>query len=170
MLNGVMGKYCMIDLSTGKTEIVEPGEAFYKKYLSGYGLGAAVLMERQKAGVDALAPESHLGFCSGLLTGTKAFFSGRFMVVGKSPLTGGWGDANAGGFLSREIKRTGYDAVFFTGRAEQPAWVHITDKGVDIKDASSLWGKDINDTEAAIKEELGTNCDMWAGEEESRIR
>ena len=55
MLNGVTGKYCIIDLSTGKNEIVEPGEAFYKKYLSGYGLGVAVITERQKAGVDALA-------------------------------------------------------------------------------------------------------------------
>ncbi len=155
MLNGVMGKYCIIDLSTGKTEIVEPGEAFYKKYLSGYGLGAAVIMERQAAGVDALAPESHLGFCSGLLSGTKAFFSGRFMVVGKSPLTGGWGDANAGGYFSRAIKRSGYDAIFFTGAAEKPVWVDINAGEIAIRDADSLWGKDILETEATIQTELG---------------
>jgi len=155
MLNGVTGKYCIINLSSGQTEVVEPGEAFYKKYLSGYGLGAAVLMERQAAGVDALAPESHLGFCSGLLSGTKAFFSGRFMVVGKSPLTGGWGDANAGGYFSRAIKRSGYDAIFFTGAAEKPVWVVITEGEVDIRSAEGLWGKDILETETAIEAELG---------------
>ena len=156
MGNGFMGKYLVVNLTDGSTETVELPEGFYKKYLTGYGLGAAIIAERQKPGIDPLAPESHLGFCSGLLTGCGLPFTGRFMAVGKSPLTGGWGDANAGGFLSREIKRTGYDAVFFTGRAPQPTWVHVTDNGVDLKDASSLWGKDINDTEAAIKEELGT--------------
>lgn len=154
MAGGFAGKYCVVDLGSGKIEAVEPGEAFYKKYLGGYGLGAAVIMERQKPGTPPLSPESHLGFCSGLLTGTGAFFSGRFMVVGKSPLTGGWGDANAGGFFSGELKKTGYDAVFFTGKSEKPVWVFVSDRGVEIKDASALWGKDIIETEDLIKKEL----------------
>ena len=139
MGNGFMGKYLVVNLTDGSTETVELPEDFYKKYLTGYGLGAAIIAERQKPGIDALAPESHLGLCSGLLTGCGLPFTGRFMAVGKSPLTGGWGDSNAGGFLSREIKRTGYDAVFFTGMAPQPTWVHITDDDVNINDASSLW-------------------------------
>ncbi|MBU2511133.1 aldehyde ferredoxin oxidoreductase family protein [bacterium] len=155
MAGGFMGKYCVIDLTKQKTEVVELEEDFYKKYLSGYGLGAAIITERQKAGIDPLAPEAHLGFCSGLLTGTNTSFSGRFMVVGKSPLTGGWGDSNSGGFLSREIKRSGYDAVFFTGVSKKPVWVNITDEKIEFKDASSLWGKDNVETNQAIKSELG---------------
>ena len=76
------------------------------------------------------------------------------MAVGKSPLTGGWGDANGGGSLSRAIKRTGFDAVFFKGQAPQPTWVHITSEGVEIKDATHLWGKDVVETETAIKDAL----------------
>jgi aldehyde:ferredoxin oxidoreductase len=155
MAGGYTGKYCIVDLSRATTEVVEPDEAFYRKYLGGYGLGAAVIMERQKPGTAALSPEAHLGFCPGLLTGSGALFSGRFTVVGKSPLTGGWGDANAGGYLSREIKRAGYDAVFFTGAAQNPAWVSVNDETIEIKDAGGLWGKDIIDTEAALKAELG---------------
>jgi len=155
MAGGYMGKYCIINLSNGKTEVVEPDDSFYQKYLSGYGLGAAVITERQKAGIDPLSPESYFGICSGLLTGTGASFSGRFMVVGKSPLTGGWGDANAGGFLSRELKRTGYDAIFFTGAAEKPVWVNVTEKGIEIKDASHIWGKDVVETEEILKAEIG---------------
>ncbi len=154
MAGGYTGKYAVVDLSSGTIDVVEPDESFYKKYLSGYGLGAAVIMERQKPGVEPLAPESHLGFCSGLLTGSGALFSGRFMVVGKSPLTGGWGDANAGGYLSREIKRTGYDAVFFTGAAANPVWVDVNGETIQIKDAGALWGQDIVDTEATLKAEL----------------
>ena len=154
MAGGYTGKYAVVDLSSGTIDLVEPDESFYKKYLSGYGLGAAVIMERQKPGLEPLAPESHLGFCSGLLTGSGALFSGRFMVVGKSPLTGGWGDANAGGYLSREIKRTGYDALFFTGAAANPVWVDVKGESIQIKDAGALWGKDIVATEAALKAEL----------------
>lgn len=150
-----MGKYCVIDLSKQKTEIVELDDAFYKKYLSGYGLGAAVITERQEPGIDPLSSQAHLGFCSGLLSGTATSFSGRFIVVGKSPLTGGWGDANAGGFLSREIKRTGYDAVFFTGISKKPVWVNITENEIEFRDASELWGKDNVETNEAIKKELG---------------
>jgi aldehyde:ferredoxin oxidoreductase len=155
MTGGYTGKYCIVNLTDRTTEVVEPGDEFYRKYLSGYGLGAAVLMERQPPGVDPLAPEAYLGFCTGLLTGTRAYFSGRFMVVGKSPLTGGWGDANAGGFLSQEIKRTGYDALFFTGASETPVWVRVGEDDVEILDGDHLWGKDIPETEAAIRDQLG---------------
>ena len=154
MAGGFMGRIAVVDLSSGSTETVGLSDDYYKKFLSGYGLGAAFITERQKAGVDPLSPQAHLGFCSGLLTGTGAPFSGRFMVVGKSPLTGGWGDSNCGGFLSREIKRAGFDAVFFTGRADKPVWVHVTDHGVEIKDAGTLWGGDTVHTEEWIKEEL----------------
>lgn len=152
---GYMGKYCVVDLSSGSHSIVEPREDVYRNFLGGYGLGAAVIMERQPAGIDPLAAGSHLGFCSGLLTGSGAFFSGRYMVVGKSPLTGGWGDANSGGFFSREIKRTGYDAIFFTGASPHPAWVLVTDEGIEIRDADGLWGKDIVATEEWVRSTLG---------------
>ena len=155
MSGGYAGKYCVMNLTDGTTETVEPSDEFYRKYLSGYGLGAAVIAQRQKPGTDPLSSESHLGFCSGLLTGSGTLFSGRFMVVGKSPLTGGWGDANAGGFFSNELKRTGYDAMFFTGTAKKPVWVYLTEKGVEIKDASALWGKDAIETEEFIRDELG---------------
>lgn len=155
MAGGYIGKYAVVDLSSGSTETVGLSDDFYQKFLGGYGLGAAVISERQKAGIDPLSPEAHLGFCSGLLTGTGAPFSGRFMVVGKSPLTRGWGDANCGGHLSREMKRAGFDAVFFTGRADRPVWVNIEDRGIEIKEAASLWGGNTVETEGKIKSELG---------------
>jgi aldehyde:ferredoxin oxidoreductase len=153
-MSGYMGKYVIINLSTGKSEVVSPGDEFYKKYLTGYGMGAAVITERQKAKINPLSPEAHIGFCSGILTGTGAYFSGRFMVVGKSPLTGGWGDSNSGGFFSVELKRAGYDAVFVTGKAKKPVYIYINDGKVEIKDAKKVWGKDTVETEELIRAEL----------------
>jgi aldehyde:ferredoxin oxidoreductase len=154
-MSGYMGKYLIVNLSNKSHEVVPLTDGFYRKFLSGYGLGAAVITERQKPGIDPLSPESYLGFCTGLLTGTGAFFSGRYMVVGKSPLTNTWGDANSGGFFSMELKKTGYDAVFFTGQSDKPVWVYLHDDNVEIRDASKLWGKDVVATEATIKKELG---------------
>jgi len=51
MAGGYCGKYCIIDLVSNTTEVVEPDEIFYQKFLGGYGLGAAVIMERQQAGL-----------------------------------------------------------------------------------------------------------------------
>lgn len=152
-MSGYMGKYLIVNLSDKSHEVVSLDDAFYRKYLSGYGLGVAVITQRQKPGIDPLAPESFLGFCSGLLTGTGAYFSGRYMVVGKSPLTGGWGDANSGGFFSAELKKAGYDAVFVTGASDKPVYLSIVDEKVDILDAARLWGKDVIETEEAIKQE-----------------
>ena len=86
MAGGYTGKYSIIDLGSGNIEIVEPGDDFYRNYLSGYGLGAAVIMERQIPGLDPLSPDSYLGICSGLLTGTGARFSEEDSFVGTLPI------------------------------------------------------------------------------------
>ena len=85
MSGGFTGKYAVVDLTTGSSEVVEPGEEFYKKYLSGYGLGAAVITTHQKTGIDPLAPESYLGFCSGLLPVPVPFFPGALWSSANRP-------------------------------------------------------------------------------------
>jgi aldehyde:ferredoxin oxidoreductase len=89
-----MGKVLWVDLTsqTYTEEIID--DTVYRKYLSGVGLAAFLLFDRIPAGADPLGPENILGFMSGLLTGTPSVFSGRWMAVGKSPLTGTWGDAS----------------------------------------------------------------------------
>ena len=59
----------------------------------------------------------------------------------KSPLTGGFGEADVGGFWGAELKRAGFDAVIVTGASETPAYLWIKDAEVEIRDASDLRGK-----------------------------
>ena len=156
MAKGYTGKILWADLSNGSLTDEPIGDDIYQKYLCGYGLGAKVVWDKQKgSGIDPLGEENILGFVSGLLTGSGAFFSGRYMVVGKSPLTGTWGDANAGGYFSPEIKKAGYDGIFFVGKAEKPVYLQIADGKAELKDASHLWGKDSIETEEIIREETG---------------
>jgi aldehyde:ferredoxin oxidoreductase len=126
-----------------------------KNFIGGYGIGAKVLFDLMKPGADALGPDNVLGFTTGVLTGTGALFSGRYTVVCKSPVTGGWNDANSGGFFGPELKKAGFDAVFVRGASATPVYLWITDGKAEIKDATHLWGKDVVETEETLKRELG---------------
>src|SRR4030042_5102300 len=152
---GYMGKVMWVDLTNGTIKREDVPDEVYRKFLSGYGLGARMLFDRINPGIDPLGPENSLGFCSGLLTGVGSVFTGRFEVVAKSPLTGGWGDANCGGDLSPAIKRAGVDAVFFTGISPQPVYLMLDGDKAELKDAAKVWGKDAIETEEAIRKELG---------------
>ncbi|MFC1998971.1 aldehyde ferredoxin oxidoreductase family protein [Chloroflexota bacterium] len=155
MYKGVMGKILLVNLSIGEINVEEPKEELYRDFLGGYGLGARVLFSRQKAKVDPLGPDNMIGFVSGVLTGTPAPLATRYMVVAKSPLTGGWADANSGGDFGPYLKFAGYDAVFFSGASEKPVYLSIDNGKAELKDASSLWGKDTVQTEDTLKDELG---------------
>jgi aldehyde:ferredoxin oxidoreductase len=94
-------------------------------------------------------------------------------VAGKSPLTGCWGDANAGGSFGAYLKFAGYDAVLFKGIAENPVYLLIDNGQASLKDAAHLWGKDTRETEDSLKSELGKDtavaCIGPAGERLSLI-
>jgi hypothetical protein len=125
MAFATMGKILNVDLSTGETRAEAIPDEIYRKYLSGTGLAAWLLHERIPAGADPLGPDNILGFVAGLLTGTPSYFTGRWSVVGKSPLTGTWGDANCGGNLSPAIKRNGFDGIFFRGVSDKPSTLYV---------------------------------------------
>ena len=114
------GKIVHVNLTTREIEYEILDDLFYRKYLGGVGLGAKVLWDRMGPGADPLGPDNILGLTTGLLTDTGSVFTGRFMVMGKSPATGGWGDANCGGYFSPALKRCGVDGVFFKGISEKP--------------------------------------------------
>ena len=156
MLGGYAGKICFVDLTKDEIRTEPLDEGLAREYIGGHGLGARILFERQKKGTDPLGPESILGFTTGPLTGTRTPSGGRYMVVCKSPLTGGWGDANSGGYFGSELKTAGWDAVFVTGIAPAPRCLVIADGHVELKDASHLWGRDTAETDAALQSEAGS--------------
>jgi aldehyde:ferredoxin oxidoreductase len=155
VFGGYVGKMLFVDLSTGeiKEELLE--EKMCRDYIGCYGIGARILYTRQKAGIDPLGPENTLGLVTGPLTGTLAATGLRYMAVAKSPLTGGWGEANSGGYFGPYLKFAGYDAVFFTGISSKPVYLLIDNGSVELKDASHLWGKDSYETEGILEEEYG---------------
>ncbi len=157
---GYMGKILWVDLTRGefRDELLE--EKLCREYIGGYGIGAKLLFDRMSAGVDPLGPENILGFMTGPLAGTAALGASRYTVLGKSPLTGGWGDANSGGDFGPYFKWAGYDGVFFTGISGKPVYLLIDDGKAELRDAAGLWGKDTFDTEDILKAEFGKGTEV----------
>jgi len=160
MKHGYWGRLLWVDLSNGHLSDEILDEKVARDYLGGYGLGARVLFDTQPGGVDPLGPDNTLGFLTGALTGTPALGGSRFAVVGKSPLTGTWGDSNCGGKFGPFLRFAGYDAVFLTGIADSPVYLSIVDGVAEIKNASHLWGRDTHETEDLLKEEFGSRAQV----------
>jgi aldehyde:ferredoxin oxidoreductase len=150
-----MGKILMVDLTNQTISAETPSDEVYLTYLGGYGLGAYYLYKVQKPGVDPLGPDNHLGFLTGILTGTPALSGNRYFVVGKSPKTGTWGDANSGGDFGPIMKSAGFDAVFFRGISPKPVYLLLRNGQARLLQAGAWWGLDTNDLEDRVHAEYG---------------
>ncbi len=150
------GKILRINLSTGKAETEPLKEKMAKQYIGGVGLGFRLLMDNSKPGTDPFDPDNPLIFVTGPLSGTMGPTAGNgYAVVSKSPATGGVAESKAHGFFGPELKRAGYDAVIFTGKAEKLVYAWIDDDSVQLLDAQHLKGKSPYETDVAIREDLG---------------
>jgi len=152
---GYAGRILHVDLSAGKTWTGQLNEEYAKKYIGGIGLGMRLYLDRSKPGVDPFSPENPLVLATGPLSGSMVPTGGNgHAFVSKSPETFGVGEAKAHGHFGTELKRAGYDAVIFYGKAERPVYLWIDDDAVQLMDAKYLWGKSPQETEDAIKKEL----------------
>jgi aldehyde:ferredoxin oxidoreductase len=152
---GYAGRILHVDLSSGRTwtEVLE--EEYAKKYIGGIGLGMRLYLDHSKPGVDPFSTENPLVLATGPLSGSMVPTGGNgHAFVSKSPQTFGVGEAKAHGHFGTEMKRAGYDAVVFYGKAERPVYLWIDDDAVQLLDAKYLWGKSPQETEDAIKKEL----------------
>lgn len=157
MPNGYHDKILCVDLSRGEITTKSPGKSFFRSLLGGWGFIAHELLESDAASADAFDPANTLVFAAGLATGSQAPGSGRHAVGAKSPLTGGFGEADVGGFWGAELRWAGFDAVVITGKAETPVYLWIHDGEIEFRDAETLWSQKTADVEMAIREELQDN-------------
>jgi len=149
---GYMGKVLDIDLTDGSVRTYKLDEKLLRRFIGGKGLGAKLLMECLRPGVDPLSPDNVIILATGPLTGTAMPTSGRFVVITKSPLTGIFTDAYAGGSAGPEIKRAGYDVIVIRGRASHPVYIWVDDESVELRDASDLWGLTVSKAIDRVRE------------------
>jgi aldehyde:ferredoxin oxidoreductase len=143
MAAGLADKMIRVDMTAG-TAAVEP---FPEKWrlLGGRALSARILLEECDAGCDPLGPDNVLVLAPGLLAGTSAPTSGRISVGGKSPLTGGIKEANAGGNPAQDLMKLGYRVIVVKGRPADPGrryGLEVDERGARLvpgDDRKGLW-------------------------------
>jgi aldehyde:ferredoxin oxidoreductase len=155
MSYGYTGRILKVDLSQRHIEVEERDDAFYRRYLGGRGLALYYLLTEMPAGADPLGPENLLVLAPGVITGAPVSGQGRNGVGARSPLTGGLGSSEAGGYWGSELKRAGFDAVVVRGQASSPVYLWIADGAAELRDAAHLWGLTVGACEDALREELG---------------
>ena len=152
---GYWNKILHVDLTARSVSVEEPGDAFFRTYGGGRGLIGHYLLKHVPAGADPLGPNNVLVLAPGVLTGAPVPGAGRHSVGAKSPLNGGFGEAESGGFWGAELKRAGWDAIVVHGASATPVYLWINEGAVEFRDAAHLWGKVTGEVEEAIQAELG---------------
>jgi aldehyde:ferredoxin oxidoreductase len=159
MMFGHHGRYLRIDATIGSAETVELQPCVLRNYVGGVGLAAWLLHHECPRGVDPLAPENPLAFVFSPLVGTPLTTSAKFAVAAKSPLTDRFCDALSSSRFAIEGKKTGFDALLITGRADTPSILLIDDGAVRLDPAGDLWGRSTPDATSALRNRFGPD---WA--------
>lgn len=152
---GYHNRILRVNLSTGRITEEYPGEDFYRTLMGGRPLIAHTLLREVGPDADPLGPDNKLIVATGVVTGAPISGAGRNSVGARSPLTGGYGDSEAGGFFGAELKRAGFDAVIVEGRAKEPVYLWIHDGKAEIRSAERLWGHSTSDVMDLIRQDTG---------------
>ena len=154
MPNGYHGKILHVDLTKGKFEVETPPEAFYRKYMGGSAMALYYILREVPKGADPVGPENILAIFDSVVTGANISGQSRINVNAKSPMSGGIGDSQAGGFFPAEFKFAGYDGVIFRGKS--PGWVYLTiiNGEAKLQEASHLLGKPTGEVDGLLKAEV----------------
>ncbi len=126
--------------------------------LGGRGLIARVMLDEMDAKCDPLGPGNKIIFAPGLLVGHMLSSTDRISIGGKSPLTGGIKEANAGGRTGYHMASMGMKALIIE---DQPAdagyWVlHLSlADGANWVKADDLAGLGVYETAAKLVERYG---------------
>ena len=152
---GYNGRILRVDLSNCSIAVEEPSEVFYSRYLGGGTIALYYLLKELKPHSDPLGPENILVFAGSVISGTSAPGLSRFTVATKSPLSGGFAEAEAGGWWIPELKFAGFDGIVIKGKSLKPVYLWINDGEAELRDAGHLWGKFTKEAQEEIRSELG---------------
>ncbi len=148
-------KIWRIDTNTQQHSIEDVPEDW--QHLGGRGLLARIMLDEVVPTCDPLGPNNKLVFAPGLLVGHRLSSLDRISIGGKSPLTGGIKEANAGGRTGYHLTQLGIKALILEGRPEDDDWrvIHISQAGVRFDEAQAVIGKGVYDSALDLIERYG---------------
>ncbi|MBI2877497.1 MAG: aldehyde ferredoxin oxidoreductase [Candidatus Tectomicrobia bacterium] len=150
-----MAKILRVNMSSLKVSEEAVPQAY--QGLGGRALTSTVVLAEVPPTCHPLGKNNKLVIAPGLLGGTAAPVSGRLSVGGKSPLTGGIKESNAGGTAAHLLARMGITALIVEGRPQEDRLYQlvITPQGAELRPADGLRGLGNYDTVGRLVQEFG---------------
>src|SRR5512143_2302975 len=134
MPHGYNGKVLHVDLTHATLTTEEHSENFYRTYMGGSAMGLYYILREMPRGADALSPENVLTLFAGVTTGASISGQSRINANAKSPISGGIGDSQGGGFFPAELKFAGFDGIVIKGKSPKPVYLWIKDGVAELRD------------------------------------
>src|SRR4030043_73257 len=106
-----------LNMTDRSYRLEEVPEAY--KNLGGRGLTSNLVADEVPPLAHPLGPNNKLVFAPGLVTGTSAPTSARVSAGGKSPLTGGIKEANAGTSWAQDVANMHVKAIVVEGQPKE---------------------------------------------------
>ena len=164
-----MKKLLRVNLKNGSLQSEPINEDVSREYIGARGIGAKYFHDELGPKVDPLFDGNKLFIFTGPVTGNFFPSGDRYSIITKSPVTGHFSFANAGGLWGRELKNIGYDGVIVEEVSEKPVYLFINSKTAMLKDASAIWGKATIETLEFFQKEHGKStrilCISQGGED-----
>lgn len=152
MSYGWVGQLIRVNL-TDESVCTEPLDLHGAElYAGGRGLAEKYYLDGAAPKADPLEPANRLIFLTGPLTGTLGTCVGSCELVTKAPMTGSLGACSLNGRFGPELKFAGYDGIVLEGRAKAPRYLFIDDGRIELRDASSFWGKEAPEAVDLLRE------------------
>jgi aldehyde:ferredoxin oxidoreductase len=125
--------------------------------LGGRGLAARILLDEVPPACEALGPFNKLLMTPGLLVGHMLSACDRISFGGKSPLTGGVKEANAGGSTGFQAAGLGIKALILEGVPADTGWsvLHLSASGARFEPATDLLGLGVYEAAGRLRARYG---------------
>lgn len=126
--------------------------------LGGRGLTDRIMIDEVPANCEPLGRHNKIIFSPGLLVGYNLSSCDRISVGGKSPLTQGIKEANAGGTTGLKLVLLGIRALIIEDLPQNHGWwtLHISKNGARFDPADDLAGKGVYETATSLLERFGS--------------
>lgn len=147
------GKILWIDLSSSSFSYESYSN--YEKYLGGRGINQYVILKEIPEGTSPFEPRNIIGIGAGILTGTKIPGASRLNVDAISPVTGGIGSGNCGGYFAAELRKAGITNIFISGKSRSLSYLLIENGENRIVKDEKLKGKTTIETTNILKHRHG---------------
>lgn len=147
-------EYRIWRVNAGKRTVTQEQVPETWEKLGGRGLSARILLDEVTPTCEPLGLSGKLIFAPGLLVGHRLASCDRISIGGKSPLTGGIKEANAGGTTGLHMMQLGMKALIVEGLPETNEWwvLRLSSEGGQFEPAGELAGVGVYDsTEKLIK-------------------